>query len=67
MKAPLTKHLQLHKAVEYFVADLESLLTVYYNLVNRERNFRLRLLDLNAFSKVADFLTHYCLNLVITK
>ena len=35
--------------------------------MNRERNFRLRLLDLDAFSKVVDLLTHYCLNLVMTK
>jgi hypothetical protein len=35
--------------------------------VNRERNFRPRLLDLDAFSKVADLLTHYSLNLVITE
>lgn len=35
--------------------------------MNRQRNLRLRLLDLDAFSKVADLLTHCCLNLVITK
>jgi hypothetical protein len=35
--------------------------------VNKQRNFRLRLLDLDAFSKVADLLTHYALNLVMTE
>jgi hypothetical protein len=64
---PLTKHLQLYKAVKHLVQDLELLLFVYYNLVNRQWNFRLRLLDLDAFSKVGDLLTHYCLNLVMTK
>jgi hypothetical protein len=66
-KKPLTKHLQLHKAVEYLVADLDSLLSVHYSVVNRQRKFRPRLLDLNAFSEVADLLTHYCLDLVMTE
>jgi hypothetical protein len=34
-KKPLTKHLQLYKAVEYLVADLDSLLSVHYSVVNR--------------------------------
>ena len=66
-RAPLTKHLQLHKAVEHLVQDLKPLLSIHYAIVNRERNFRPRLLDLDAFSKVADLLTHYCLNLVMTE
>jgi hypothetical protein len=66
-KRPLTKHLKLHKAVEYLVADLDSLLSIHYSLVNRQRKFRPRLLDLDAFSKVADLLTHYCLDLVMTE
>jgi hypothetical protein len=67
VKVPLIKHLQLHKAVEYIVADLKNLLSVHYDLVNKQQNFRLRLLDLNAFRQVADLLTHYCLNLVMTE
>jgi hypothetical protein len=67
VKAPLTKHLQLHKAVEYLVADLDSLLSVHYKLVNRQRNSRPRLLDLDAFRQVADLLTHYALDLVMTE
>jgi N-acyl-D-amino-acid deacylase len=39
VKMPLTKHLQLHKAVEHLVQDLEPLLSIHYNLVNRQRNF----------------------------
>jgi hypothetical protein len=35
--------------------------------VNRERNFRPRLLDLEAFDKVGNLLTHYALNLVMTE
>jgi hypothetical protein len=41
------------------------LLSVHYSLVNKQQNSRLRLLDLDAFSKVANLLTHYCLNLVM--
>ena len=67
VKMPLTKHLQLHKAVEHLVQDLEPLLSVHYNLVNRQRNSRPRLLDLDAFSKVGDLLTHYCLDLMMTE
>jgi hypothetical protein len=66
-KRPLIKHLQLHKAVEYLVEDLENLLSVHYAIVNRERNFRPILLDLDAFSKVGDLLTHYALDLVMTE
>lgn len=66
-KRPLNQHLQLHKAVEYLVADLETLLSDHHNVVNRQQKFRLRLLDLDAFSKVSDLLTHYCLNLVMTE
>ena len=67
VKVPLTKHLQVHKAVEHLVQDLEPLLSVHYNLVNRQRNSRPRLLDLDAFSEVGDLLTHYCLNLMMTE
>jgi hypothetical protein len=35
--------------------------------VNRQRNSRLRLLDLDAFRQVADLLMHYALDLVMTK
>jgi hypothetical protein len=63
----LIKHLQLYKAVEHLVQDLKPLLSVHYDLVNRQRNFQLRLLNLDAFYKVVDLLTHYCLNLVITE
>ena len=64
-KRPLTKHLQLHKAD--LVADLDSLLSVHYSLLNRQRKFRPRLLDLNALSKVADLLMYYCLYLVMAE
>lgn len=67
VKMPITKHLQLHKAVEYLVQDLKPLLSIHYNLVNRQRNSRPRLLDLDAFSEVADLLTHYALDLIITE
>lgn len=43
------------------------MLSVHYSLVNKQRNSKLRLLDLDAFSEVADLLTHYALNLVITE
>jgi hypothetical protein len=42
-------------------------LSVYYKLINRQQNFKLRLLDLDVFKQVADLLTHYALNLVITE
>jgi hypothetical protein len=68
------QHTKVNKAfgsssitVEHLAQDLEPLLSVHYVIVNRERNFRPRLLDLDAFSKVADLLTHYCLNLVIAE
>jgi hypothetical protein len=67
MKRHLTKHLKLHKAVEYLVADLNSLLSIHYSLVNKQWKFRLRLLDLDAFSTVTDLLIHYYLDLVMTK
>ena len=67
VKVHLTKHLQLHKAVEHLVQDLEPLLSVHYNLVNRQWNSRPRLLDLDAFSEVGDLLTHYCLDLMMTE
>jgi hypothetical protein len=43
------------------------MLLIYYAIVNYKCNFKLRLLNLNAFSKVADLQAHYSLNLVITK
>jgi hypothetical protein len=43
------------------------LLSVHYAIVNRERNFKPRLLDLEAFNKVGDLLTHYTLNLAMTE
>ena len=67
VKMPLTKHLQLHKAVEHLVQDLEPLLSIHYNLINRQRNSRPRLLDLDAFSEVADLLTHFALDLLMTE
>ena len=67
MKAFLTKHLQLHKAVERLAQDLEPLLSIHYALVNKQQNSRPRLLDLDAFSEVADLLTHYALDLVMTE
>jgi hypothetical protein len=42
-------------------------LSIYYALVNKQQNSRLRLLDLDAFSKVVDLLTHYALDPVMTK
>ena len=35
--------------------------------MNRQRNSRPRLLDLDAFSEVGDLLTHYCLDLMMTE
>jgi hypothetical protein len=67
VKMPLIKHLPLHKAVEHLVQNLEPLLSIHYNLVNSQRNSRPRLLDLDAFSEVADLLTHYTLDLLMTE
>jgi hypothetical protein len=43
------------------------LLSIHYAIVNLERNFRPMLPNLNASGKVVDLLTHYSLNLMMTK
>ena len=66
-KRNLYKNLPISKAIEVIVEDLEQLMSIHNRRVDDNRKSRPTLLDLEAFERVADYLTHYCLDKAATE